>query len=44
MFRNIKAKYGKEETVQSYLGLIGHGNSWKLRQSIIHKASPCQIF
>ena len=39
MFRNIKAKDGKEETVQSYLGLIGHGNSWKLRQKIIDKAS-----
>ena len=39
MFRNIKAKDGKEETVQSYLGLMSHGNSWKLRQKIIDKAS-----
>ncbi len=39
MFRNIKAKDGKEETVQSYLGLISHGNSWKLRQKILGKAS-----
>ncbi len=39
MFRNIKAKGGKEETVQSYLGLISHGNSWKLRQEII-KSQP----
>jgi retron-type reverse transcriptase len=37
MWRNIKAKDGKEETVQSYLGLISHGNSWKLRQKIIGK-------
>ena len=37
MFRNIKAKNGKEETVQSYLGLMSHGNSWKLRQKIIGK-------
>jgi len=34
MFRNIESKDGKEETVQSYLGLISHGNSWKLRQKI----------
>ena len=39
MFRNIKTKDGKEETVQSYLGLMSHGNSWKLRQKIIDKAS-----
>ena len=39
MFRNIKARDGKEETVQSYLGLMSHGNSWKLRQKIIDKAS-----
>jgi RNA-directed DNA polymerase len=35
MFRNIKAKDGKEETVQSYLGLISHGNSWKLQQKVL---------
>jgi len=37
MFRNIKAKHGKKETVQSYLGLISHGNGWKLRQKILTK-------
>ena len=37
MFRNIKAKEGKAETVQSYLGLIRHGNGWKLRQKILGK-------
>src|SRR3989339_26242 len=37
MFRNIQAKDEKEETVQSYLGLISHGNSWKLRQKILRK-------
>ena len=36
MFRNIQAKDQKEETVQSYLGLIGHGNSWKLKQKILN--------
>lgn len=43
MFRNIKAKDGKEETMQSYLGLISHGNSWKLKQKIedeISKTTP----
>jgi retron-type reverse transcriptase len=39
MFRNIQAKDGKEETVQSYLGLLSHCNSWKLRQKILEKAS-----
>lgn len=35
MCRNIKMKDGKEETVQSYLGLISHGNIWKLKQQIL---------
>ena len=34
MFRNIQAKDGQGEVMQAYLGLIGHGNSWKLRQNI----------
>lgn len=34
MFKNIKIKNGKTETVQSYLGLVSHGNSCKLRQTI----------
>jgi len=34
MFRNIKIKNVKPETVQSYLGLIKHGNSWKLKKKI----------
>ena len=37
MFKNIKTKEGKAETVQSYLGLISHGNGWKLRQEIQSK-------
>jgi len=44
MFRNIQAKDGKEETVQSYLGLMSHGNSWKLRQQIIDKASKPKLY
>jgi retron-type reverse transcriptase len=42
MFRNIQEKEAKAETVQSYLGLIGHGNSWKLRQEI--EDSVCAEF
>ena len=34
MFRNIKNKDGKFETVQSYLGLIKHGNAEKIRRDI----------
>jgi hypothetical protein len=34
MFRCIREKQGKQETVQSYLGLISHGNSEKLKKSI----------
>jgi RNA-directed DNA polymerase len=30
MFRNIKEKQGKMETVQSYLGLLKYGNAKKL--------------
>ena len=34
MFRNIEAKQGNEGTVQSYLGLLKHGNGRKLRQRV----------
>lgn len=34
MFRGIEEKQGKEETVQSYLGLMSHGNTKKLRQRV----------
>lgn len=39
MFRNIKIKEEKEETVQSYLGLLGHGNTEKLRAKILNPGS-----
>lgn len=35
MFRRIEEVNGREETVQSYLGLLSHGNTWKLRHGII---------
>lgn len=40
MFKNIKEKEGRIETVQSYLGLICHGNGWKLEQRILNDSQP----
>lgn len=34
MFRAIESKNGKVETMQSYLGLLSHGNTQKLRHQI----------
>lgn len=34
MFRGIKNKQGNLQTVQSYLGLLSHGNAKKLKQEI----------
>lgn len=34
MYRNIKEKEGKKETVQSYLGLLKHGNTYKLSMGV----------
>jgi retron-type reverse transcriptase len=33
-FRNIREKEGKRETVESYLGLMKHGNAYKLRKRV----------
>ena len=34
MFKNLKLREGKPETIQSYLGLLKHGNTHKLKQKI----------
>jgi RNA-directed DNA polymerase len=34
MFRGIQKKKGKLETIQSYLGLVSHGNARKLKREI----------
>jgi hypothetical protein len=34
MFRNLEVKIDRQEVVQSYLGLLGYGNGWKLRMAI----------
>jgi retron-type reverse transcriptase len=35
MFKNIRWKEGKKETIQSYLGLLNHGNGHKLMDRIL---------
>jgi retron-type reverse transcriptase len=40
MFRGIKIKKGKFETIQSYLGLVSHGNAQKLKSEIQNLQSP----
>ena len=35
MFKKIKEVAGKKETIQSYLGLLSHGNAYKLRQEVL---------
>ena len=37
MFRNICVIDVKEETIQSYLGMLSHGDAWKLRENILDK-------
>jgi len=39
MWNNIRAKQGKAETIQSYLGLLSHGNGWKLSQEVKVRAA-----
>ena len=34
MLSSIKANQGKEAVIQSYLGLLTHGNTWKLQQKV----------
>ena len=46
MFKKIRESEQKPETVQSYLGLLTHGDSWELRQKIHAQFSAiiaCQI-
>ncbi|MEX0916972.1 MAG: reverse transcriptase domain-containing protein [Candidatus Paceibacterota bacterium] len=39
MLRVIEEKKDQEETVQSYIGLLSHGNCWKLKQRICAKTA-----
>jgi hypothetical protein len=34
MFRNLRLKKWNKETVASYLGMLSHGNGWKLEEKI----------
>jgi len=40
MLRRIRETKGKKETEQSYLGLLSHGNAWKLRQKVLRAIIP----
>ena len=42
MFRGIEVQQGKEETVQSYIGLLSHGNGWKLQQEVQAKVAKTE--
>lgn len=44
MFRQIQLKKGKEETVQSYLGLVSHGNSEKIKKNIKDMTDSLSVF
>lgn len=37
MFRRLEEKEHKESSVQSYLGLLCHGDGWRLQQEILKK-------
>ncbi len=37
MMRNLKKNGHREETVQSYLGMLKHGNGWKISNTIRNK-------
>jgi retron-type reverse transcriptase len=37
MFKKIKDSQEKSEVIQSYLGLLSHGNGWKLQQKVKSK-------
>jgi retron-type reverse transcriptase len=39
MFRRIEEVGGKEESVQSYLGLLSHGNTWKMSNEVKNDVS-----
>jgi len=43
MLKNIKEKEGKSETMQSYLGLLKHGNAHKLRGKVENIAVTFRI-
>lgn len=42
MFRNIEIRRGNAETLQSYLGLLRHGNAGKLEKMVRENISYCR--
>jgi hypothetical protein len=43
MFKKIKDSQEKPEVVQSYLGLLSHGNGWKLKQRVKDKIVKTRV-
>jgi RNA-directed DNA polymerase len=43
MFSRIEVSGHKDETIASYVGMLQHGNGWKLRQKIIPKIDKVMI-
>lgn len=43
MFKKIKDSQEKPEVVQSYLGLLSHGNGWKLQQKVKDKIVKTRV-
>lgn len=43
MLKRIEETEGKEETVQSYLGLLAHGNTWTLQQRVTGLSNALEL-
>lgn len=43
MFRNIRENQGKEEVVQSYLGLLSHSDAYKLQKEISQRCGMIKV-
>ena len=43
MFKKIKDSEEKPEVVQSYLGLLSHGNGWELQQKVKDKIVKTRV-
>lgn len=39
MFRKLQGAFNKPEVVQSYLGILSHGNTYRLQREVIQKSA-----
>jgi len=44
MLRNLKNRDFQKESINSYLGMLKHGNAYKLTKQIIKQKTPTSIF